>query len=253
MKITIFTLFPEMIRPFFTSSIMKRAVDKGIVEYEIVNFRDYAEGVHKKADDLPYGGGAGMVIMPEPLSKALDDYNATGKRVIFPTPSGKTFTEKYAEELSNEDELVFICGHYEGIDQRVIDTYVTDEITIGDYVLSSGETSTIVIIDALFRLIDGVITEESLEDESFNSSLLEYPQYTRPPRYCTKSVPDVLLTGHHGHITQWRCDQRLVKTMLNRPDLLSHASLSTEERERLLKILDSEDKRNSQRWMLSEL
>lgn len=253
MKITIFTLFPEMIRPFFTSSIMKRAVDKGIVEYEIVNFRDYAEGVHKKADDLPYGGGAGMVIMPEPLSKALDDYNATGKRVIFPTPSGKTFTEKYAEELSKEDELVFICGHYEGIDQRVIDTYVTDEITIGDYVLSSGETSTIVIIDALFRLIDGVITEESLEDESFNSSLLEYPQYTRPPRYCTKSVPDVLLTGHHGHITQWRCDQRLVKTMLNRPDLLSHASLSTEERERLLKILDSEDKRTCQRWILSEL
>ena len=253
MKITIFTLFPEMIRPFFTSSIMKRAVDKGIVEYEIVNFRDYAEGVHKKADDLPYGGGAGMVIMPEPLSKALDNYNATGKRVIFPTPSGKTFTEKYAEELSKEDELVFICGHYEGIDQRVIDTYVTDEITIGDYVLSSGETSTIVIIDALFRLIDGVITEESLEDESFNSSLLEYPQYTRPPRYCTKSVPDVLLTGHHGHITQWRCDQRLVKTMLNRPDLLSHASLSTEERERLLKILDSEDKRTCQRWILSEL
>ena len=253
MKITIFTLFPEMIRPFFTSSIMKRAVDKGIVEYEIVNFRDYAEGVHKKADDLPYGGGAGMVIMPEPLSKALDDYNATGKRVIFPTPSGKTFTEKYAEELSKEDELVFICGHYEGIDQRVIDTYVTDEITIGDYVLSSGETSTIVIIDALFRLIDGVITEESLEDESFNSSLLEYPQYTRPPRYCTKSVPDVLLTGHHGHITQWRCDQKLVKTMLNRPDLLSHASLSTEERERLLKILDSEDKRTCQRWILSEL
>lgn len=253
MKITIFTLFPEMIRPFFTSSIMKRAVDKGIVEYEIVNFRDYAEGVHKKADDLPYGGGAGMVIMPEPLSKALDDYNAAGKRVIFPTPSGKTFTEKYAEELSKEDDLVFICGHYEGIDQRVIDTYVTDEITIGDYVLSSGETSTIVIIDALFRLIDGVITEESLEDESFNSSLLEYPQYTRPPRYCTKSVPDVLLTGHHGHITQWRCDQRLVKTMLNRPDLLSHASLSTEERERLLKILDSEDKRTCQRWILSEL
>ena len=252
MKITIFTLFPEMIRPFFTSSIMKRAVDKGIVEYEIVNFRDYAEGVHKKADDLPYGGGAGMVIMPEPLSKALDDYNATGKRVIFPTPSGKTFTEKYAEELSNEDELVFICGHYEGIDQRVIDTYVTDEITIGDYVLSSGETSTIVIIDALFRLIDGVITEESLEDESFNSSLLEYPQYTRPPRYCTKSVPDVLLTGHHGHITQWRCDQRLAKTMQNRPDLLSDASLSIEERKRLLSILD-QDKRTCQRWILSEL
>ncbi len=252
MKITILTLFPEMVEPFFLSSIMKRAVEKGIIEYSIINFRDFAEGVHKKADDIPYGGGAGMVLMPEPISKALDSINAKGKRIVFATPSGKPLTEKYAENLAKETELVFICGHYEGLDQRVIDEYVTDEISIGDYVLSSGETSTIVIIDALFRLIDGVIASESLEDESFTSHLLEYPQYTRPYRYCTKSVPDVLLTGHHGHITQWRCDTRLEKTMRNRPDLLSNAPLSIDERRRLLSILD-QDKRTCQRWILSEL
>ena len=252
MKITILTLFPEMVEPFFLSSIMKRAVEKGIIEYRIINFRDWAEGVHAKADDIPYGGGAGMVIMPGPISKALDSIEAKGKRVVFPTPSGKLLTEDYALSLSKEDELVFICGHYEGLDQRVIDEYVTDEISIGDYVLSSGETATIVVIDALYRLIDGVIASESLEDESFSKGLLEYPQYTRPYRYCTKSVPDVLLTGHHSHITQWRCDQRLAKTMQNRPDLLSDASLSIEERKRLLSILD-QDKRTCQRWILSEL
>lgn len=237
MKITIFTLFPEMVEPFFKSSIMKRAVEKGLVRYSIVNFRSYSSGIHKKADDEPFGGGAGMVIMPEPLSKALEDNGAKGKRVVFPTPSGKQFSQSYALDLSKEEELYFICGHYEGIDQRVIDEYVTDEITIGDYVLSSGETSTIVVIDALFRLIEGVITSESLEDESFNSGLLEYPQYTRPATYCNKDVPSVLLSGNHRHITEWRDCKRLEKTLLNRPDLLSHASLSIKERQNLLNII----------------
>ena len=237
MKITIFTLFPEMVEPFFKSSIMKRAVEKGLVRYSIVNFRSYSSGIHKKADDEPFGGGAGMVIMPEPLSKALEDNGAIGKRVVFPTLSGKQFSQSYALDLSKEEELYFICGHYEGIDQRVIDEYVTDEITIGDYVLSSGETSTIVVIDALFRLIEGVITSESLEDESFNSGLLEYPQYTRPATYCNKDVPSVLLSGNHRHITEWRDCKRLEKTLLNRPDLLSHASLSIKERQNLLKII----------------
>lgn len=249
MHITILTLFPEMVIPFFTSSIMKRAVDKGIITYSIVDFRDFAEGVHHKCDDIPYGGGAGMVIMPEPLSKALDSIDAKEKRVVFPTPSGRLLTESYAEDLSKNDELVFICGHYEGVDQRIIDEYVTDEISIGDYVLSSGESASIVIIDALFRLIDGVIASESLEEESFTSHLLEYPQYTRPERYCNKSVPDVLLSGHHRHITQWRNDKRIEKTMHSRPDLLSDASLSVDERNRLLTILDKEDRR----WILSEL
>ena len=252
MRITIFTLFPEMVEPFFRSSIMKRAVEKGIIEYTIIDFRDYAEGAHMKTDDIPYGGGAGMVIMPGPISKALDAAGAKGRRVVFATPSGKPLTQSYAKELSKEDELFFICGHYEGLDQRIIDEYVTDEITIGDYVLSSGETSTQVIIDAVYRLVDGVIASESLEEESFSDGLVEYPQYTRPYRYCTKSVPDVLLAGHHRHITQWRCDHRLAKTMHNRPDLLSDASLSIEERKRLLSILD-QDKRTCQRWILSEL
>ena len=235
--------------PFFTSSIMKRAVEKGIITYDVINFRDFAEGVHRKADDIPYGGGAGMVIMPEPLSRALDSVGAQGKRVVFPTPSGRLLTERYAEELAREEELVFICGHYEGIDQRVIDRYVTDEISIGDYVLSSGETASIVVIDALYRLIEGVISSESLDEESFTSPLLEYPQYTRPERYCNKSVPEVLLSGHHRHIAQWRLDRRLEKTMHSRPDLLSDASLSIDERKRLLFILDKEDRR----WTLSEL
>ena len=249
MHITILTLFPEMVVPFFTSSIMKRAVEKGIITYDVIDFRDFAEGVHRKADDIPYGGGAGMVIMPEPLSRALDSVGAQGKRVVFPTPSGRLLTERYAEELAREEELVFICGHYEGIDQRVIDSYVTDEISIGDYVLSSGETASIVVIDALYRLIEGVISSESLDEESFTSPLLEYPQYTRPERYCNKSVPEVLLSGHHRHIAQWRLDRRLEKTMHSRPDLLSDASLSIDERKRLLFILDKEDRR----WTLSEL
>ena len=249
MHISILTLFPEMVVPFFTSSIMKRAVEKGIITYDVIDFRDFAEGVHRKADDIPYGGGAGMVIMPEPLSRALDSVGAQGKRVVFPTPSGRLLTERYAEELAREEELVFICGHYEGIDQRVIDRYVTDEISIGDYVLSSGETASIVVIDALYRLIEGVISSESLDEESFTSPLLEYPQYTRPERYCNKSVPEVLLSGHHRHIAQWRLDRRLEKTMHSRPDLLSDASLSIDERKRLLFILDKEDRR----WTLSEL
>ena len=197
MHIDILTLFPPMVESFFTSSIMSRAVERKLVSYNIVNFRDFASDRHRTCDDVPYGGGAGMVLKPEPLYAALESIGAGDKRVIFPSPSGKLFTQSYAEELSREENLVFICGHYEGLDQRVIDTYVDDEISIGDYVLSSGESATTVIIDAIYRLLDGVINSESLADESFSSSLLEYPQYTRPERYCTKSVPDVLLSGHH--------------------------------------------------------
>lgn len=241
MKITIFTLFPDMVEPFFKNSIMKRAVERGVIEYKIINFRDFASGVHQKTDDSVFGGGAGQLLMADPLFKALDSISAKGKRVVFPTPSGKKYTQRYAEALSKEEELVFICGHYEGLDQRVIDEYVTDEISIGDYVLSAGETSTIVIVDAIYRLIDGVITSESLSEESFSNGLLEYPQYTRPATYCSKSVPSVLLSGHERHITEWRFGKRLEKTLLNRPDLLSHASLSIKERQELLKVLKEKD------------
>ena len=238
MKITVLTLFPEMILPFFSSSIMKRAVEKGIVEYEIVDFRDYSSGSYNKVDDLPYGGGAGMVLMPEPLSKAIEDRKSPSSRVIFPSPGGRLFNQEMAQELSREDDLLFICGHYEGLDRRIIDEYVDDEISIGDYVLTSGETASIVIIDALFRLIDGVISKDSLEDESFNSSLLEYDQYTRPERYCNSSVPSVLLSGNHALICSWRDDNRIAKTMRSRPDMLSEASLSLRMRRKLIKIID---------------
>lgn len=237
MKITILTLFPELVEPFFKASIMKRAVSNNIIQYNIINFRDYASGIHQKTDDSVFGGGAGQLLMPDPLFKALDSLEAKGKRVIFPTPSGKLYTQDYAVELSKEQELIFICGHYEGLDQRVIDEYVTDEISIGDYVLSAGETSSIVIIDAIYRLLDGVISRESLEEESFSSGLLEYPQYTRPASYCSKNVPDVLLSGHERHITEWRFGKRLEKTLLNRPDLLSRASLSIKERQEFLRTL----------------
>lgn len=244
MNITVLTLFPEMVRPFFESSIMKRAVEKGIISYEIVDFRDFSEGNYNRVDDIPYGGGAGMVIQPGPLARALESVGAASKRVVFATPSGELFTQRKAEELSKESDLVFICGHYEGLDQRVIDLYVDDEISIGDYVLTSGETSSQVIIDAVFRLIDGVIASESLEDESFSSSLLEYPQYTRPARYCSSCVPDVLLSGHHSHISEWRDDRRLEKTMLVRPDLLTGASLSTRMRKKLIKIIDEKKEKD---------
>jgi len=237
MHIDILTLFPEMVEPFFKSSIMARAVEKGIITYNIINFRDFAEGTHKNADDAPFGGGAGMVLKPDPLFKALDSIGAKDGRVIYPSPSGRIFNEKYAIELSKEERLVFICGHYEGLDQRVIDEYVDDEISIGDYVISSGETSTIVIIDALYRLIAGVISSESLDEESFDDGLLEYPQYTRPESYCKKKVPELLLSGHHDRIATWREFQRLKKTMQCRPELLTRASLDVDSRKKLIELM----------------
>jgi tRNA (guanine37-N1)-methyltransferase len=229
-KIQIVTLFPDMVEGFFKNSIMKRAVESGNVEYEIIDFRRFATDKHLSCDDVPYGGGAGMVIKCDPLCKALDSIQAREKRVVYASPSGKRFTQQYAESLSKEDELVFICGHYEGIDQRVIDLYVDDEISIGDYVISSGEVSTLVLIDAIYRLIDGVISSESLSEESFTQNLLEYPQYTRPETYCSKDVPVVLLSGHHANIGHWRLQKRLEKTLSNRPDLLETASLDAHSR-----------------------
>ncbi len=254
MNITILTLFPEMVEPFFTNSIMKRAVSKGLITYRIINFREYAKGRHKSCDDVPFGGGAGMVLSCDPLESALTDISAHASRVVFATPSGKRFTQSYAEQLSKEKDLVFICGHYEGIDQRVIDSWVDDEISVGDYVMSSGEVASLVIIDALYRLVEGVITTTSLEEESFRGGLLEYPQYTRPETYCSKKVPEVLLSGHHANIVQWHVMQRLAKTMRNRPDLLETAELDVSARCRLnqLFVHTVEDDRNGRRSEGSE-
>ena len=221
MKITILTLFPEVFEGFFSTSIPLLAKEKGLLDVNIINFRDYTTDKHHKCDDEPYGGGAGMVLKPEPLFKALKSIDATSKRVIYPTPSCKLFNQSIAKELSSEKELVFIAGHYEGLDQRVIDAFVTDELSIGDYVLSSGETAILVMIDAIYRLIDGVISPESLVEESFNDSLLEYPQYTRPQEYEGMRVPEVLLSGNHKQINDWRYKKRLEKTIKNRIDLMS--------------------------------
>lgn len=228
MNIDVLTLFPKMLEGFFTNSIMNRAVKSGIIRYNLVDFREFAADRHRTCDDVPYGGGAGMVIKPEPLGKALESVKAAEKRVVYASPSGKRFTQDYARQLSREKDLVFICGHYEGVDQRIIDMYVTDEICIGDYVISSGEVAALVIIDAVYRLIDGVIATESLDEESFTGPLLEYPQYTRPEVYCNRAVPDILLSGNHARIASWRLRKRLERTLLNRPELYETSSLGEE-------------------------
>lgn len=225
MKITILTLFPEIFNGFFETSIPSIAISKGLLDVSFVNYRDFTLDKHHKCDDEPYGGGAGMVLKPEPLFRALNSIDAKAKRVIYPTPSGKLFTEEKAKELSRENELVFIAGHYEGMDERVIEEFVTDELSVGDYVLSSGETAILVMIDAIYRLIDGVITKESLEEESFEGGLLEYPLYTRPAVFEGKKVPEVLLSGNHKEIYEWRLQKRLEKTCKNRVDLIDRMSL----------------------------
>lgn len=237
MKFHVLTLFPEIPRAFFESSIMAKAVDRGIIAYDLVNIRDFAFDKHKTCDDSPYGGGAGMLMLPEPLGRALESVKAYRKRVIYVTPSGKPFTQRMAQELSREEELVFICGRYEGIDQRIIDSWVDDEISIGDYVLSSGEIAATVIIDAVYRLVDGVISSESLQEESYSDGLLEYPQYTRPEVYDGMTVPEVLLSGHHENIRKWRLERRLAKTLANRPDMIYSArsnGLLTPEAEKMI-------------------
>jgi tRNA (guanine37-N1)-methyltransferase len=234
---TVLTLFPEIIDAYFTASIMARAVERGIVSYRTINIRDYALDRHHTCDDAPYGGGPGMLMLPEPLGRALEAAGATGResapagspgaerltaarRVIYLSPSGRPFDQKMAEDLARCEELILLCGRYEGIDQRIIDRYVDEEVSVGDYVLSSGETAALVLIDASFRLVDRVITAESLEEESFSGGLLEYPQYTRPEVYATLPVPEVLLSGHHENIRRWRLRKRVEKTWTLRPDLI---------------------------------
>jgi tRNA (guanine37-N1)-methyltransferase len=228
-KYTVLTLFPEIIDAYFASSIMAKALKRGIVEYRSVNIRDFAFDRHKTCDNAPYGGGPGMLMLAEPLSRALEAAGARnrrerktgeGPRVIYLSPSGRPFTQNRAKELSAMNELVLLCGRYEGIDQRIIDTYVDEELSVGDYVLSSGEVAALALIDATYRLVDRVITPESLDEESFSGGLLEYPQYTRPEVFDTLKTPDVLLSGHHENIRRWRLKERIRKTLAVRPDLI---------------------------------
>lgn len=230
MKYSILTLFPEIIEGYLNASIMMKARERGLISTEVVQIRDFACDRHRTCDDAPYGGGAGMVMKAEPVSRALDSVSAADKRVVYLTPSGNPFTQGYAEDLARESELVFLCGRYEGVDQRIIDEYVSDEISIGDYVISSGEVAALVVIDGVYRLLDGVISSESLEEESFTHGLLEYPHYTRPAEFRGRKVPEVLLSGNHREISRWRLRKRIEKTVKNRPELLETVDINEEIR-----------------------
>lgn len=227
MKIDILTLFPEMFSPL-EHSIVGKAREKGLLSVAYHNFRDYAEKA-RHVDDEPYGGGQGMLLRAQPIFDAFDAIEKKNPRVILLDPAGRSFDQAYAEELAQEEELIFICGHYEGYDER-IKTLVTDEISLGDFVLTGGELAAMTIIDATVRLIPSVIGKEtSHQDDSFSSGLLEYPQYTRPYDYRGMLVPDVLMSGHHENIRQWRLKESLRKTYLRRPDLLADYQLTAEE------------------------
>lgn len=234
MNYYVLTLFPEMIESGAGTSITGRAIKNGIINLQAVNIRDYATNKHKHVDDYPYGGGAGMVMQAEPICLALEEVRKkSGKspRVIYMTPQGKTFTQEMAKEFAKEDELVFLCGHYEGVDERVIETEVTDCVSIGDYVLTGGELPALVIMDAVSRMVPGVLTnEDSAMNETFEDNLLEYPQYTRPEVYNGNRVPEILLSGHHANIERWRRNQSLLRTYKWRPDLFEKVVLDKHDR-----------------------
>ncbi|WP_302380848.1 tRNA (guanosine(37)-N1)-methyltransferase TrmD [Anaerotignum lactatifermentans] len=239
----VLTLFPEMIQQTLSHSIMGRAQKEGHISVEAINIRDYTLNKQKHVDDYPYGGGAGMVMQAQPIYDAYQSIaeKAQGARVVYMTPQGRPFTQRIAEELSQEENLVFLCGHYEGIDERIIEEIVTDEISLGDFVLTGGELAAITIIDAVSRLVPGVLgKEDSFADESFSDGLLEYPQYTRPPVFHGKEVPEILLSGHHANIAKWRREQSLIRTVKKRPDLLETAELTAKERQFVERLRETE-------------
>lgn len=241
MQFYIMTLFPEMVMQGLSTSIIGRAVNKGLLSIEAVNIRDYAFNKHSSVDDYPYGGGAGMLMQAEPVYqcyRALEEKMNKKPRVVYLSPQGKTFNQTMAEELAQEEELVFLCGHYEGIDERVLEEIVTDYVSIGDYVLTGGELPAMIMVDAISRLVPGVLHNDvSAEFESFQDNLLEYPQYSRPEMWHDKKVPEVLMSGHHANIEKWRREQSVIRTARNRPDLLEKAELTEKEREIAEKIL----------------
>ena len=237
MNYHILTLFPEMVLDGLNTSIIGRAVSKGLLSIEAINIRDYTAQKHGRVDDAPYGGGAGLVIQAEPVCGAYEALcQKLGKRprVLYMTPQGQVFNQKMAEELSQEEDLVFLCGHYEGIDERALELIVTDYLSVGDYVLTGGELPAMVMIDCISRLIPGVLHNDvSAEVESFQDNLLEYPQYTRPEVYEGMQVPAVLLSGHHKNIEEWRRCESIKRTLERRPDLLKEAKLSKKEKQYL--------------------
>ena len=250
MQFYIMTLFPEMVMDGLNTSITGRAMAKGLLSIEAVNIRDYAFNKHNSVDDYPYGGGAGMLMQAEPVYqcyKAVEEKIAAHRaenhtvseeaqehrtRVVYLSPQGRTFNQSMAEEFAGEDELVFLCGHYEGIDERVLEEVVTDYVSIGDYVLTGGELPAMIMVDAISRLVPGVLHNDvSAEFESFQDNLLEYPQYSRPEVWHDKQVPPVLMSGHHANIEKWRREQSVIRTAKNRPDRLEEAELTDKEKE----------------------
>jgi tRNA (guanine37-N1)-methyltransferase len=230
--IDVLTLFPEMFEGIFDLSIMKRAIDRELVGIGLHNIRDYTHDKHHTADDYPYGGGAGMVLKPEPIFEAVESIDKkVGTPIILLSPQGRLFTQNVAQELSQHSRLILICGHYEGVDERVREHLATDEISIGDYVLSGGELAAMVVIESVFRLVPGVLgSEASPLDDSHVGGLLEYPHYTRPLQYRGWPVPEVLLSGNHAQIDSWRREQAIRRTLEQRPELLARAELSSEEK-----------------------
>lgn len=245
----ILTLFPEMVMGGLSTSILGRAKEAGLISVEAVNIRDFSEDKHRHVDDYPYGGGAGMVMQPDPIFKAhqsvVQKIEAEGRkkpRVIYMSPQGQVFRQELAKELAKEEDLIFLCGHYEGVDERILEEIVTDTMSIGDYVLTGGELPAMVMIDAISRMVPGVLTNEaSGEFESFQDNLLEYPQYTRPVEYHGKKVPDILLSGHHAKIEAWRRQKSIERTLKWRPDLLKDAILSKKEREYLHMLMEKQE------------
>jgi tRNA (guanine37-N1)-methyltransferase len=245
MHIDILTLFPEMFSGVFNSSILKKASEKEKFSYNLVNFRNYTENKHMKVDDYPYGGGAGMVLTPQPVFDAVSDVKKksnTTPRVILMCPQGETLNQQKAEELANEEHLIFICGHYEGYDERIREHLVTDELSIGDYVLTGGELGAMVVVDSVVRLLPEVLgNKESAPEDSFSTGLLEHPHYTRPADFRGMKVPDILLSGDHAKIKKWRKEESLKRTYSRRRDLLESYTLSKEDQAVLNNFKKSEN------------
>jgi tRNA (guanine37-N1)-methyltransferase len=243
MKIDVLSLFPDMFSGVFGQSILKKAQEKSAVQFQVLDFREFSTNKHRNVDDYPYGGGAGMVLTPQPLFDAVETLTketSEKPRIILLCPQGEKFSQRKAEELSKEKHLIFLCGHYEGYDERIREHLVTDEISIGDYVLTGGELGAMVVIDAVTRLLPGVLgKEESHLQDSFSTGLLEHPQYTRPADFRGMKVPDVLMSGNHKNIEEWRKKETLKRTYERRPDLLEHIVLTKEEENWLREIKDN--------------
>ncbi|MGN1399441.1 MAG: tRNA (guanosine(37)-N1)-methyltransferase TrmD [Erysipelotrichaceae bacterium] len=236
MKIKIMTIFPEMFEGFINTSIIKRAIEKGLIEIEVIDFREYSTDKNKRVDDYPYGGGAGMILACQPILDCLKDIKSDNSYVVITDPAGRKFDQSLAKDYSSKEELIIICGHYEGFDGRVYN-FVDEKVSIGDFVLTGGELASMVICDAVSRLVNGVISSDSTSEESFENNLLEYQQYTRPAVYQSMAVPEVLLSGHHENIRRYRLKEQLKNTYLYRRDLLQLHQFTDEEKQLMQEIL----------------